>query len=399
LSPEQGAQEAPAGEEGQGSKSIEPAELPSWVQAMRPVESVIAAPKATPQDEGKVAEERGPLAGLRGVLPAAPGLGPLRKPPAYSIKLQATESQQRYAGYLEKLITEEASPRTIKARRPISTRLMRWIIAALLILATVLPIVTGIQIAPSSALYPPEMVATFNLITSLPANAPVLIAFDYEPALSGELEAAAAPVIDHLLFGGVRLTLVSTSPTGPALAERFLQATQADHNYQAGQQYVNLGYLAGGPAGVLFFATQPTEAAAFTVDGVPAWQTPPLQGVQKLSDFSAVLILTDSADTARVWIEQAGSSLGNTPMAMVISAQAEPMIRPYYDSSQIKGLVTGLAGGKAYEQAIQHPGLGQTYWNAFSAGLLVAEMLILVGGLWSAIAGWVAGRSKPREKA
>lgn len=109
--------------------------------------------------------------------------------------------------------------------------------------------------------------------------------------------------------------------------------------------------------------------------------------------------MTDSADTARVWIEQAGPMLGNTPMAMVISAQAEPMVRPYLDSGQIKGLVTGLAGGKAYEQSLQRPGLGSIYWNAFSAGLCSAELLIGIGGLLGILAAWRAGMKKSGGKA
>ncbi len=88
------------------------------------------------------------------------------------------------------------------------------------------------------------------------------------------------------------------------------------------------------------------------MDGQPAWGTGPLQGIQNLSDFAAVIILTDNADTGRNWIEQAGPRLGSTPMVMIISAQAEPMIRPYFDSGQLKGLVSGLSDAKIYEQTI-----------------------------------------------
>jgi hypothetical protein len=175
----------------------------------------------------------------------------------------------------------------------------------------------------------------------------------------------------------------------------------AGHNYQAGQQYVNLGYLAGGPSGVLYFAISPAKAAPFTLDGQQAWQLPPLQGIQKLSDFAAVIVLTDNADSGRVWIEQVGSTIGNTPILMAISAQVEPLILPYYDSGQIKGLVTGLAGGEAYGQTFVRPdaqtGLAQRYWNSFSVGTLVAEILVLVGALWSAFTGWRARRDKSGE--
>ncbi len=402
LGPEEGEQSA-AGKPTERAETLEPGELPSWVQAMRPVEAVMAESEVPQENAGEESAAGGPLAGLSGVLPLGPGLGLLRKQPAYSTKLHVTESQQRHAASLERLVSTEGEPRPLRSQsRMPSARILRWVIALVLILAASLPIVTGIHIVPGSV-YPTELGPTRELINGMGANSPVLIVFDYEPALSGELEAAAAPVIDHLLFRGPRLAIISTSPTGPLLAEHFLMTTQAAHGYQSGLGYVNLGYLAGGPAGVLGFAENPPVTAAYSFEGAPAWQPPPLQGVQNLSDFAALIILTDNADTGRIWIEQAGPYLKETPMIMVISAQAEPMIRPYYDSQQVKGLVTGLAGGKAYEQANEQafpgPGLARRYWDAFSVGLFLAVTMILIGGLWSAVAAWHTRRNMPEEGA
>ena len=395
LKPEGGEKKAPAG--AVEKPEIAPAELPSWVQAMRPVEAVMAESKTPQEEEKEEAAVGGPLAGLSGVLPLSPGLGALRKPQAYSAKLQMTEGQQRHAASLERLVAAESEPRPLLGQTRLrSASLLRWIIALVLILAAGLPLATGIQTVPGTV-YPSELSTTRELVNGLRANPPVLLVFDYEPALSGELEAAAAPVIEHLLFKGPRLAILSTSPTGPILADSFMKRIPAP------PEYVNLGYLAGGPAGVLGFAEDPPAAATYTLEGAPAWQTPTLQGLQNLSDFAAVIILTDNADTGRTWIEQAGQYLNSTPMIMVISAQVEPMIRPYYDSGQIKGLVTGLAGGKAYEQAneqaFQGVGLARRYWDAFSAGLFLVEVMILVGGVWSAIAAWRARRNKIEEGA
>jgi hypothetical protein len=407
LKPEQEGEKIPeADAEPATTGNLAVSELPSWIQAMRPVESVVAEAKATLHDKPQVTEQNGPLAGLSGVLPVGPGLGALSKPPAYASTLQISDGQQRYAASFDRLIASETEPQEVKRTSLVSNRLLRWLIASLLILAVVLPLITKIPITPASTLQMPEMVKAFNLIDSLPANAAVLMVFDYDPALSGEMEAAAAPLMDHLLFKGPRLTLISTSPTGPALAERIMHEPNASplvagHNYQTGQQYVNLGYLAGGSSGVQFFAISPEEAAPFTMDGQPAWQLPPLQGIQELKDFGAIIVLTDNADSGRVWIEQAGPIIDNTPMLMVISAQVEPMILPYYNSGQIKGLVTGLVGGLAYGQVFLRPdgqtGLAQRYWNSFSAVALVAEILIVVGALWSFATGWRTRRSKAGE--
>jgi hypothetical protein len=124
--------------------------------------------------------------------------------------------------------------------------------------------------------------------------------------------------------------------------------------------------------------------------------------VRVLSDFAAIVVITDNADSGRVWIEQTGSTIGNTPILMVLSAQAEPMILPYYASGQVKGLVTGLAGGDAYGQIFARPdstrGLAEKYWNSFGVGTLVAEILIVIGAIWSAVAGWRSRRDKSGEK-
>jgi hypothetical protein len=229
-----------------------------------------------------------------------------------------------------------------------------------------------------------------------------LVAFDYDPALSGELEAVAAPLMDQLLTKNVPLAFISTSPTGPALAEHFLLQTPLVnmHHYQSGVQYVNLGYLAGGPAGILYFANTPTQAMQFTLAGQSVvWGTGPLQGIQNLSDFSAVIILTDNADTGRNWIEQAGPHLGGTPMLMIISAQAEPMIRPYFNSGQIKGLVSGLTDAKIYEQIYIRPGLANRYWDSFSIGMLVAELMIGVGAILGVVTNWRAHQKDSGEEA
>jgi hypothetical protein len=378
---------------------IQPAELPSWVQAMRPVESMIAEVGIPDGSTEQATEKAGPLAGLRGVLPATPGLGKLRKPLNYSIKLRVTEDQNQQAAQLEQMLEVETQSKPVATSgKELPKRILRWVVALLLILAVGLPAFSGMQITPPPSLYPPELMAAREIMFGLPANSAVLLVFDYEPAYSGELEVTAAPLVDNLLYSGARLAIVSTSPTGPALAEHFLKTTQSQHNYLSGQQYANLGYLAGGASGVLSFALNPSQTIPQAIDGGSPWQTPLLQDIRTLADFKVVIVLTDNADTARIWVEQTGAILGQTPLLMAISAQAEPMIRPYYDSQQIKGLVTGLAGGKAYEQALQLSGLGQLYWDSYSLGLFVAECIIIFGSLWSLISVWRNRKSAHEEE-
>jgi hypothetical protein len=118
------------------------------------------------------------------------------------------------------------------------------------------------------------------------------------------------------------------------------------------------------------------------------WQTDVLNDVSSFSGFAAVFVLTDDPDTGRLWIEQTRSALEGKPvppMLMVVSMQAGPMLRPYAESHQIIGLVTGIEGGIMYEQktGLADGDVRKYYWDGFGAGAIVAELLLLLGGAWA----------------
>jgi hypothetical protein len=130
----------------------------------------------------------------------------------------------------------------------------------------------------------------------------------------------------------------------------------------------------------------------YSVDQSAAWQTPPLQNVTRLSDFTAIIILTDQVESGRVWIEQSALTRGNALLILVSSAQAGPMFLPYVDSGQVSGMVAGLNGAVGAEQANGgHPFIEETqpygrvryYWDAYSLGLLVTATIIVLGGMWN----------------
>jgi hypothetical protein len=387
--------------EGAPGDDLDPVELPSWVQAMRPVESVISESDGETVEDQPV-EEQGPLAGLRGVLPAVPGVGPSSKPKAYSVKLQASAEQQANATMLEQMLAQEEYPKPVSEQKVVGTqRLLRWVITVLLLLVVGGAIFGGTQInrMPTSA--PLETSAVLNYVqNTLPTDAPVLMIFDYDAALAGELEPSAAPLVDHMLtLKHPRLSFVSSLPTGPGLAERFMTNIQGSHNYERDQQFVNLGYLPGGAAGVLAFSENPIGTKPLTSTGKNAWETPALQGVSNLSDFAAIILLTNDIETARTWIEQTEMTRGEARLLVVSSAQSGPMIQPYYQSGQIDGMVTGLDGSAPIEQVNSgRPGMVRRYWDAYGFGLLTAVALITLGSLWSLFSGWQARRKEQGEE-
>ncbi|MEW6029211.1 MAG: hypothetical protein ACOYZ8_16925 [Chloroflexota bacterium] len=367
---------------------ISPGDLPSWVQAMRPVESVLPEAQAAPTTPAGPAEQQGPLAGLSGILPIVPGVGPSKRPTSHSNMLQASEDQQSNAALLEKLLASETEPKPLTSSSVVfSQRVLRWTISIILLLLVTIISLSGSQVTPLPIL-PGETFAAINAVNGLSNDAPILIVFDYEPSLSGEVEAAAASLIDNLiLVHHPRLTLLSTSLNGPALAEHFMAATQSQHAYLPGTNYVNLGYLPGGAAGVLGFAEAPRVMMPRTLNGTSVWALPPGLDIKTIADYAAVIVLTDQAESARVWIEQAGPLMNGRPMLMVTSAQAGPMIQPYVLSGQVTGMVSGLAGGASVEQAAVRPGPSRRYWDAFGLTMLIVVLMIFIGSAWNLVVG------------
>lgn len=350
------------------NENIAPGELPSWVQAMRPVDTGSARPSSPSASGDRTLESRGALAGLQGVLPSVPGFTPTSKPKAYSIKLQASEEQQAHAGLLEQILAAETAPVPIASFSALTTsRNLRWFLSFVLLAVITTVLFMRGQIFPMPVGVPREINGALQVSQSIPEGAPVLVAFDYEPARAGEMEAAAAPIFNVLRQPN--LTFISTNEMGSILAERFISGPLADTD-QSGFQYLNLGYLPGGQMGIRAFAQNPART------------TPQLVDITSLSQFMALIIITDNADSARAWIEQT-SSIGNAiPIVIISSAQAAPMIQPYYESQQVGGLVSGLYGGAVFEQNNGGvPGITRTYWDAYSIGMLLAMALIVGGGL------------------
>lgn len=376
----QGAEVASA----EGGDSLAPVELPSWVQAMRPVEAVIS--ETTPGIEDQPAEREGPLAGLRGIIPIAP-IGSSRRPKAISLKLQATNEQQTSAALLEQMLAAETGPRPFVSPSPdMPQRVLRWVLTGLILVVLSAMIGLGSQNMPVSAALPVEVSAVSNAIVNMAENTPVLVVVDYEPSLAGEMEAVSGPLLDHMvLLRHPNLLFLSTSPNGSALVERLMTNTRINkpapegRDYQPGEQYFNLGYLPGGSAGVLAFIESPQTAI-------------PAANVENFSHYTAVIVLTDRAESGRVWVEQLDARKRNDPalasqsLLIVSSAQAGPLLQPYVSSRQVTGMISGLSDAARYEFVNNvPPGNARTYWDAFGVGLLLAIILITSGSLWSLV--------------
>ena len=379
----------PAAEE---TPALEAAELPAWVQAMRPIEAILSS-----EVEGAASleeEKEGPLAGLRGVLPRAPETLPYIRPRTYSVRLNVTQDHQAHVQLLEQLIAAESQPRPRQATPAQKSGLFGyWLIAILLLAAILLPLFGGTQMTAMPALIPRgtwQFIESFN---ALPASPTILLVLDYEMSTSGEMEALLLPPLRHLTsIKQAHLAFIALNPLMSTMDERLLEALHVAQPQMPLPESVNLGYLPGGLSALPLFASNPTFAAS--PEARARWERSPFQRVKTLSDFNCVVLVTDNAESARLWIEQT-SSLKYT-LLMVSSARSAPMLSPYFYSGQAKGMIAGLNDAAAYEQMSGLSGLARRYRDAYSAGLLLALGAGGIGALWGLL---IRRNSKPQEGA
>ena len=380
---------------------LEQVALPAWLSAMRPVEIEQPAEAA---EADTYQETLGVLAGMRGVLRAEPAVALPHRAAAPAPALTVSETNTAQANILSELLRSEAVAQPARRGRVRWRALVeRWLVFLVLLAAIVLAQfqvqlgLPAIFTTPAPTL-PPESAAVYQLIEQLPKDKPALVAFDYDASQSGELDPGAAVVVRQLATRGVPVVAVSLRLTGSGAAEQVL-------SHSAASGYVNLGYISGGPVGLLQFAVDPRTAFVSDFGGnAKVWQTLPLATVHSLADFGLIVLVSGSPESTRAWLEQAQPYAGDTKTVAVISAGAEPMVRPYYDDPNansiigghlpLKGLIVGLGGAAAYERATYAPAAATALWPALGGGLLAAAVIILLGNLVVLLAAALPRRRK-----
>jgi hypothetical protein len=403
---------APPAEDGE---PIAQGEVPEWVSAMRPVDMVAPEPvSAAVEDQPPV--RTGPLAGMRGLVNGEELVTYVVKPPTYSTKLRVTEKQRMHATLLENVVMGETRPREAQPETTqTSQRLLRMMIGFALILVVLLVNLLSGTPKASNGPFPLDVVRFLNVIQALPVNAPVLVGVEFEPGLSVELTVSASQVMTQLVDRQARLVFISTVSTGPALTDGLLKAGMSNTAtlYDPSQKMVNLGYLAGGVASLQEFVLRPMQAAPFAIDstvsGEFAWAKPALAGLSTLRDFACVIIITDNADTGRMWIEQVQPALkgapaqnGNPavlaiPLVLVSSAQSAPMLQPYVQGGQVQGMISGVMGANAYEQLQQQIGSASKLGLTLQTVVVSGAVLVVLGMLLQGIVALFSGRKSKRN--
>ncbi|MBL8056398.1 MAG: zinc ribbon domain-containing protein [Anaerolineales bacterium] len=386
----------PASAPGAGADELAQGEMPSWLAAMRPVD--IQQPALEPEVD-EYQETVGVLAGMRGVLRAEPSVVLPGKSATQVHALAYAEGHVKQAELLAGMLLSdrEAAPPAKRRAGLAAAPWERWLVSLILLLGLLVPpfVLQGLFPLPSTL--PAETLAAFQALEAAPAGKPVLVAFDYEPSQAGELEPLAEALVGHAVRRGLPIVTLSTGLTGAGVAQETLTRLTVAEGYSETVTHLNLGYLPGGPLGLLQFARFPRLAFRadfagrdFSAQG-GLWAQPVLRGINSLDDFGLVIVISAAPDDARAWLEQTQGSA--TPLVLAVSAGTAPLVRSYYEagsSGRLAGLVNGLAGAMQYQrQAGVYREVAtetlQLRWEMVGSGLLTVALLLVLGNLFHGV--------------
>jgi len=368
-------------------ENLEQAELPRWLEAMRPIQSV-----AVPTEDEERVESVGPLAGLRGVLSAEPVVAMPRRPGIMAGNIDALPSQMALTDTLRRLLIE---PEVRAAHRPMRAMLLtpviRKVMSAVLALAILLPMATGSLF--STTVYQPQAnIQAGDLVNALPPERPVLVALEYDAFSAPEIESGATVLLEHLARRGIRTVFISSQPNGTMLGEG-LQNENEKMGLTMPQRIADFGYVPGGAGGLRRLGG---ELSAVIHNPALDWTKDPLSSIHTVADFSMILLFAASPQSVRDWVEQVHTASPGTPIVAMISASSDALVFPYTQGSNpsIRGLVTGFAGAQAYRvhflpDTLQAEGVAAMRWQAFGSGTLALLLTLFAGIVGSLVLGFV----------
>lgn len=349
---------------------LQKAEIPQWIQDLKPAE-LTGKPTAAPDFK---LETTGPLAGMPGVVKVEPIVAmPRTITPADQFTI--TKEQQQQARLLRQLVQEEhqSTARAYGAGTTASKNGLRLLLAVVLFAAVIFALLGPDLLAgepPASLSAAGEGVHT---AVTAAAGKPVLIAFEYTPAMSGELDVAARLLLGQLQDNGSQIITVSQSAGGTAVAETLTQSLE--------NPPIHIGMLVGEAIGLRqlgnCLGSQPTTCATLQGRSLNANTQAALQ------DLGLIIVLTGERDSLVNWLEQIDPNT-DIPIIAGVTQSLGPVAAPYYASGQLHGMLDGLPDTIALANRYGSSAdltQAEAQLRAQSLIQLVAAMLLVIGAL------------------
>lgn len=187
----------------------------------------------------------------------------------------------------------------------------------------------------------------------------VLVVLDYQAATSSEIEPLVIPVLEDLRQRGVSLRYVTSQPVDLWLGEGLFDSDRSE-------PMIEIEFIPGGIMGYL----------ALAAGSSPNWGATPIEqavkdGMTFMDETNQVVLVSDSPEFVRNWLEQISPWHPDVPTFAVSIALSEALLLPYFESGQLSGFVAGHPGGVGQSEHASQ--------RAWQAGTLIMIVVLILG--------------------
>jgi len=257
----------------------------------------------------------------------------------------------------------------------------RRIIFLLVAIAVTLPLfsktILHIEISPM-------VKGVYDAVNNLPPGSKVLVTFDYDPASAPELQPMALSFFRHCFSKDLKVIIMGLWPQGPiqaniALEDVFRIPEIKAKNLKYGEDYVNLGYMAGNEVVIQRMGSD--IQATFPVDysGNKTSELPLMKGIKNFDNIDFVYNLSAGYQGTMEWVQFAVDRFHAKLGAGNTAVQA-PGMYPYIPR-QLVGVLGGMKGGAEYEIIDKHPARAVSYMLSQGVSHAVVVFFIIIGNL------------------
>ncbi len=254
----------------------------------------------------------------------------------------------------------------------------RWLFL-LIFLGVALPLIftIGLPIETSK-----NVRIVYKLINETPPGTKVILSFDYDPASQPELHPMAKAVMRNCFERKIKVIVTALWPMGVLMAEdNFSELEHEFPNIIYGEDYVNMGFKAGGIVTIQAMGKDFREVFPKDMNATPIDDLPIMDGINNFDNIGFIFAFSAGDPGIKQWVQVAHDTYGVQTSGGVTGVSA-PAILPYVnEQGQLTGLLAGLKAAAEYEKLTNKPGTATTGMDAQSVAHLIIIIFIAIGNI------------------
>ena len=221
---------------------------------------------------------------------------------------------------------------------------------------------------------------SFNTMEGIQDGSVVLLTVETGTSSLAEMESGITSIARYLSSRNFKLVIMSSvTEEGPIITQEFIEPILLQNNYQAGVDYVHLGYVPGKGIAYQTIAEDIRSVVSQDFNGESIDNLPLMADVNSAEDFD-MLVTIDSSSGMMYSVSYFGTPFG-TPIVGVASASCYILRYADYKGDLIQGIVGGLVGFAEFETLIKKPGLGLAGLGALTCSHLLLIFFIVLGNV------------------